>query len=200
MADENDIVFDDLADLDPERKRASYGAGDSLDDSVVAEEYSADVIKKLKEKLKTAEGKAKEYLDGWQRAQADFANLRKRDEEEKQNFTKYANARLIEEMIPVLDAIDLAVAHPGTKAELATGQAENISPIYKLLLDILKKNGLEVTNPVGETFDPNVHEAVAMQPVEDAREDHKILEVMQKGYILQGKIIRAAKVKIGHKE
>ena len=59
--------------------------GDDLDDSVVAEEHQADAIKKLKAKLKEAEAKAKEYLDGWQRSQADFVNLRKRDEEEREN-------------------------------------------------------------------------------------------------------------------
>jgi molecular chaperone GrpE len=160
-----------------------------LDDSVVAEEAAGDTIKKLKDKLRTAEGKAKEYLDGWQRSQADFANLRKRDEEEKKSFVKYANAKLIEEMIPVLDALDLAVMH-GDKG---------VEQTRDLLLKILKSNGLEVMNPVGETFDPNMHEAVAMQDTDKDEDDHKIIEVMQKGYMIEGKIIRAAKVKIYNK-
>jgi molecular chaperone GrpE len=169
---------------------------ESLDDSVLAEEAQGDTIKKLREKLKAAEGKAREYLDGWQRAQADFANMRKRDEEEKRNFAKFANARFVEELIPVVDALDLAVTH-GDPAK--DGASNGVEQTLNLFLKVLKQNGVEVINPIGETFNPEYHEAVAMVEVETNEDDHKILEVMQKGYILQGKIIRAAKVKIGNK-
>jgi len=92
--EENDIV------PDPEGKQASYGAGD-LDESVVIDEYQGDAIKKLKERLKEAEAKAKEYLDGWQRSQADFVNLRKRDEEAKKEFMKFVSLEVVKDLIPV---------------------------------------------------------------------------------------------------
>ncbi|MEK7227681.1 MAG: nucleotide exchange factor GrpE [Patescibacteria group bacterium] len=156
---------------------------EDLDDSVVLEEASQASIKKLKEHLKECEGKAKEYLDGWQRAQADFVNLRKRDEEAKVEFLKFANADLIVQLIPVLDSLNLAESHA--------------EPIYKQLLQILKQNGLEESNPAGETFDPRKHESIGVIKTDKKEEDHKVLEVVQKGYILSGKIIRPAKVKIG---
>ena len=158
-----------------------------LDDSVAEEESAQASIKKLRERLKEAEAKAKEYLDGWQRAQADFANLRRRDEDAKFEFIKFARLSLIEELIPVLDSFNIALAH-GNK---------DIKPVYDQFFSILKQNGLEELNPIEEVFNPKFHEAVGVVPTNESEKDHKILEVMQKGYILIGKIIRPAKVKIG---
>ena len=148
---------------------------------------SADIIKKLREKLKKCVEEKQEYLDGWQRAQADFANLRRRDEDAKFEFIKFARLSLIEELIPVLDSFNIALAH-GNK---------DVKPIYDQLFFILKQNGLEELNPTEEVFDPKFHEAVGVVPTNESEKDHKILEVIQKGYILIGKIIRPAKVKIG---
>ncbi len=158
-----------------------------IDDSVLTEEHQGDTIKKLKEKLKEAEAKTKENMDGWQRAQADFVNLRKRDEDAKMDFLKFANAGLMTELIPVLDSFTLAEAHPGA----------DLLPLHKQLIKILKSNGLEESNPLGETFDPNFHEAIGMIKTDKPDEDHKILEVLQKGYIMNGKSLRPAKVKVG---
>ena len=160
---------------------------ENLDDSVVAEEYAQESISKLKGKLKTMEEKAKEYLDGWQRSQADFVNLRKRDEEAKVDFIKFANLDFIHQLLPVLDSLELSLPHGNKELEV----------IYKQFLSILKSNGLEEVNPLGETFDPRSHESIGTIETDNEAEDHKILEVVQKGYILSGKIIRPAKVKIG---
>src|SRR3989338_808172 len=138
---------------------------EGLDDSVIAEEHANDTVKKLREKLKEAESKAKEYLDGWQRAQADF----------------------IAQFIPVLDSLELSLQHGNKELEA----------VYNQFISILKSNGLEEQNPEGESFDPRFHESVGIVETENQDEDHKILEVIQKGYILIGKIIRPAKVKIG---
>ncbi len=163
---------------------------DNLDDSVVAEESAQETVKKLRGKLKEAEEKAKEYLDKWQRAQADFVNLRKQDEEAKTEFLKFAGAGIINQLVPVLDSFSLAINHGNKDAEA----------IYNQLFGILKSIGLEESNPIGEIFDPNEHETIGLTKVENKDEDHKILEVMQKGYILNGRVLRPAKVKIGHFE
>ncbi|MDO8569384.1 MAG: nucleotide exchange factor GrpE [bacterium] len=175
-----------------------------LDDSVVEEESAQVAIKKLREKLKEAEAKAKEYLDGWQRAQADFANLRRRDEEAKFEFIKFAKLTLIEELIPVLDSFNIALAHASTSRStlrvsdsMSSAQVTDIKPIYDQFFSILKQNGLEELNPMDEVFNPKYHEAIGVVLTDESEKDHKIFEVMQKGYILIGKIIRPAKVKIG---
>jgi len=103
-------------------------SNEDIDDSVVAEEHAGDSIKKLKEKLKTAEAKAKEYLDGWQRAQADFVNARKRDEEAKVEFLKFANTDIISQLMPVLDSLELSLPHGNKELEA----------IYRQLLSTLK--------------------------------------------------------------
>ncbi len=154
---------------------------EDLDDSVVAEESAQESVKKLREKLKVAESKAKEYLDGWQRSQADFVNLRKRDEEAKKEFMKFVSLEVVKDLIPVLDALSIG----------------NNEPVYKLLMQTLGQHGLTESNPMGEAFDPKSHEAIGTVATEKAEDDHKIFEVIQKGYILSGKIIRPAKVKIG---
>jgi len=160
---------------------------ETLDDSVLAEESQEASIKKLKEKLKEAEGKAKEYLDGWQRTQAEFVNIRKRDEEAKVEFLKFAKGDLVEQLMPVLDSFELSLPHGNKELEV----------IYRQLLSVLKSNGLEVDDPLGQAFDPRRHETIGTVATDKQDEDNKILEVMQKGYVLQGKIIRPAKVKIG---
>ncbi len=166
MDDDNDIHFE---------------KDEQLDDSVVAEEHTGDAVKKLKGKLKEAEGKAKEYLDGWQRSQADFVNLRKRDEETKKEFMKFVSLEVVKDLIPVLDALTIS----------------SNEPVHRLMMQTLARHGLEESNPIGEQFDPRKHESVGIVQTEKKNEDHKILEVVSKGYILSGKIIRPAKVKIG---
>lgn len=175
MADTNeeDVVFDD--------------APEGLDDSVVAEEHQGETIKKLKVRLKEAEAKAREYLDSLQRAKADFVNMRKRDEEAKAEFVKFAKSDVVSELIPVLDSFTLALAH-GEKG---------VEPIQKQFLQILKAHGLEEVNPLHEPFDPKHHEAIGVVPTDTPEEDNQILEVVQKGYILSGKTLRPAIVRTG---
>lgn len=148
---------------------------------------STEALKKLRERLRQAEAKAREYLDGWQRAQADFANLRKHDEKVKAEFVKFAKLSLVEELIPVLDSFNIALAQ-GHK---------DFEPLYNQLATVLKANGLEVLDPLNKIFSPHEHEALATVPTKKSEEDHKVLEVLQKGYKLNGKIVRPAKVKIG---
>jgi len=158
-----------------------------LDDSVVAEENQVAQIKKLREKLRSAEEKAKEYLSELHRAKADFVNMRKRDEEAKAEFVKFSKSEVLEELLPVLDALNLAVSH---------GNQDTL-PIQALMVKILKQHGLKEIDSTGEEFDPARDEALGTIETKEKQEDHRVLEVVQKGYILSGKIIRPAKVKIG---
>jgi molecular chaperone GrpE len=174
MADTKDeIVFDDSAE--------------NLDDSVVAEEHMGDAVKKLKGKLKDAEEKVKEYLGELQRAKADFVNMRKRDEADKAEFVRFAKSGLIEDLMPVLDALESAVSH-GDKG---------VEQTLNLFKKVLKQNGLEEVNPLHQPFDPRMHEAIGVVATDTPEEDNQILEVLQKGYILSGKTIRPAIVRTG---
>ncbi|MBX4199990.1 nucleotide exchange factor GrpE [Candidatus Parcubacteria bacterium] len=173
MAEEDDIVFD-----------SSHA---DLDDSVVAEENQLEAIKKLRARVKEAEKAAKEVRESHERAQADFINARRRDEADRAHFMKYAVEGLVEDLVPVLDSFDMALTH-GHK---------DILPIYNQFIKVLREHGLEEFDPKGEKFDPSRHEAIGSTPTENKNDDHKVLEVLSKGYILSGKIIRPAKVRIG---
>jgi len=155
-------------------------------------------VEKLKAKLKEVEAKKQEYLDGWQRERADFVNLRKRDDEEKKNFIKFANERLVEEMIPVLDSFEMAISNKEAWEKADKNWRTGIEYIYSQLKTILLGHGIKEVNPIGLTFDVARDEATEYVLVENKDDDHKIMEVIQRGYTLNDKLVRPAKVKVGN--
>ena len=187
--DENQVgdVVDDVV-IEPD---------DTLDDSVIAEENMAETIKKLRAKLKKSQADASEYLTGWQRAKADFVNARKRDEEERKDFIKFSNERLIESLIPVLESFDLAMANKEVWEKVDKNWRVGVEYIYSQLKKTLNESGLEEINPIGQKFDPSRDEAAEYVPVTDENQDHVITQVIQKGYSLNKKSMRPPKVKVG---
>jgi molecular chaperone GrpE len=154
-------------------------------------------IKDLREKLKIAEAERMEYLSGWQRAKADLVNARKRDEEDKKEFIKYANEDLIGEILSVLDSFDMAFANKETWEKVDKNWRMGVEYIYSQLLSTLERFNLKSINPVGQKFDPNYHISAENVPVTDKSQEGMITNVIQKGYELNGKVIRAPKVKVG---
>ena len=164
---------------------------DEILDEVVYddEDVPADKIKKLREKLKKCENEKQEYLTGWQRAQADSVNIKKRVEEEKASFAKYATENIVMDLIATLDSFEMAF-----KGEAWNNVDDNwkkgIEYIHSNLLNTLKNHGVEEMNSLDEAFDPNKHHAVEGS-------HGTIKEVVRKGYSLNGKVIRPAEVKVG---
>jgi molecular chaperone GrpE len=170
---------------------------DELDDSVVAEESAADTIKKLREKLKKALEEKQEYLTGWQRAKADLINARKRDETDRTEFVKFANERLIDGLIPVLDSFELAMGNKEAWEKADKNWRVGVESIAGQLKKALSDAGLEEVNPTGQKFDPMRDEAAVYEPVDSEDKNHTIINVVQKGYNLNGRPMRPAKVKVG---
>jgi molecular chaperone GrpE len=170
---------------------------DDLDDSVVAEESAVDAIKKLREKLKKSETERQEYLTGWQRAKADLINARKRDEQDHKEFMKYANERLIDGLIPVLDSFELAMGNKEAWEKADKNWRVGVESIASQLRKALSDVGLEEINPIGQKFDPMRDEAASYEPVDSEDKNHMIIGVMQKGYNLNGRPMRPAKVRVG---
>ena len=182
---------------DGEEDIVSNSDNSYLDDSVVAEENASAAIKKLREKIKTLEAEKVEYLTGWQRAKADLINARKRDEGDRAEFTKFANENLISDLMPVLESFDMAMANKEAWEKADKNWRQGVEYIYSQLYKVLKENGVKEINPINETFDNNFHEAIAHEHVADQKLDNKVLSVVQKGYTLNGKLIKAARVKVG---
>jgi molecular chaperone GrpE len=133
-----------------------------------------------------------EYLAGWQRAKADFLNYQKNEKTRLEEFLKFCEAGLIGDLLPVLDSFDLALAQIG---ETSDPKFKGFFLIKSQMEEILKKRGLEPIKSLGEKFNPELHEAVAS--VDDKiKESQTIVEETQKGYALNGRTLRAAKVKI----
>jgi molecular chaperone GrpE len=153
-------------------------------------------IKKLKDELRAAKKEREEYLAGWQRAKADFINARKEDEKRRGEIVKYANKELILDVLSALDSFDMAFSNKEAWEKVDKNWRMGVEYIYNQLLSILEQNGLKQLNPVGENFDPNIHTSVESVPVEKEEDEHKIQSVAQKGYLLNGSLIRSPKVRI----
>ncbi|MBC9888440.1 MAG: nucleotide exchange factor GrpE [Opitutae bacterium] len=141
----------------------------------------------------TVEPVTEELLQQYLKDREDeFENFRKRSLREKEEVRKYAISGLIEDLLPALDNLDLGLKAAETHPE-AKPIADGFRMVAGQLVSILKNNGLETVEPQGEEFDPNFHESVGSQPSDEV-EDHKILRVVRKGYILNGRVLRAANV------
>ena len=131
--------------------------------------------------------KAEEYLNGWKRAKADLINYKKDELKRFEEFGKFANEALIREMVVVLDNFSLAVG--------ASAKDKGVQMIKSQLENVLKNQGLEkLVVSVGQEFDPALHEAVEM--VESNKQSGTIVEEIEAGYTLNGKLIKPAKVKV----
>ncbi len=147
-------------------------------------------IKRLKDERAACDRERKEYLDGWQRAKADLINYKKDESRRFEELARYATEELLLELIGVLDNFDLALG-AGVTSEAEKG----IVLIRGQLESILRKNGVDaVASKAGDPFDPARHEAIGEE--ESDAQSGTIARVLQKGYHLQGRIIRPARVKL----
>ena len=125
------------------------------------------------------------------RAQAEMENVRRRSARDVENAHKFALERFTGDLLPVIDSLEKA-GEAGAESE-AEAHTEGVELSLKLFLTTLEKFGIAQLDPLGEPFDPQVHEAMAMVPNPDA-EPNSVMEVMQKGYTLNGRLVRAAMV------
>lgn len=170
---------------------------EKLDDSVVAEEHAFDTVKKLREKLKIIEGERQEYLTGWQRAKADLINARRQDEKDKQEFIKFANERLVMEILPVVTNFEMAMANKEAWERVDKNWRIGVEHLYNQLVKVLKDHGVVEINPVGIAYDPARDETAGHEPVTDSSKEGMVVSVVQKGYSLNGKTLIAPKVMVG---
>ena len=143
----------------------------------------------------------KKGKDGWDkmlRNQADLENTRKRLDREKQEFVKFANEGLIFDLLNVLDDLERTVDLAESGKEEITAFLKGIEMILAHLYEMLKNHGVKPIEAEGKLFDPNFHEAL-MQVENKELPEHTIMEVLQKGYLIHGRVLRTAKVKVSKK-
>ncbi|HEV7449068.1 MAG TPA: nucleotide exchange factor GrpE [Candidatus Paceibacterota bacterium] len=156
---------------------------ETSDQEFVSEEEAEGgpaALKKLKERLAKAVEEKQEYLEGWQRSRADFANYKKEEASMHGDKEERIKAKILEELLPALDALELSLKHE---------DSPTLKMIEKQFLDSLKRLGIERFGEKGEEFNPHTHEALAKQS-----EDHVVISVERSGYRSGSTIIRPAQV------
>ena len=148
-------------------------------------------LESLREELAVTRALVEQLKDEKLRVFAELDNIRKRAQRDVEQAHRYALEKFAAELLPVKDSLDLGVENAGKAdaAALAEGQAAT----QRLLAKAMEKAGIVDLNPVGEPFDANLHEAMAAQPSETA-EPNSVLAVIQRGYTLNGRLLRAARV------
>lgn len=153
-----------------------------------------DELSSLQSELDDIRTKAEEYLDGWQRARAEFANYKKRVQKEREQSRSFIKAEILLKYLTVIDDFERALNdRPADDASEAW--AEGIDMIYRKLKGILESEGVEEISVKGELFDPNFHEALTFEESEDHNEG-EIVDVIQPGYKIGERVIRPAVVRV----
>lgn len=171
----------------------------TVDDLVVdedAELSTGEVVKKLREKLKVAVEEKQKYLDSWQRDKAEFINARKRDEESKKEYVRFATEKIVEDMLPVLDAFDMATGNKESWESAPLEWRKGIESIHQQLITALVRNEVTSFGTIGDVFDPNLYHSISMVSTDDKAKDHTVAEILQKGYKVREKVLRPALVKV----
>jgi len=158
------------------------------------EPHEKELIKELEATKKQLE----EEKDRFLRLNAEFDNLRKRTLKEREEFIKYANEKLILELIDVCESLERGLEN-AKNTDNKDKLIEGMELIYKQFKNVLEKNGLTPIKALGEKFDPYKHEAM-MQTLTDECEENTILEEFTRGYMLNNRVIRYSKVRVSKKK
>jgi molecular chaperone GrpE len=146
----------------------------------------------LLKRLKDTEEKSQENYDLYMRTYAEMENIKKRGIKERQEFTKYANESFIKEILPVIDNLQKAISHAQNDRN-SSGLLEGIQLTLDGLMKTLEKAGVKEIEAEGKPFDPSFHEAISQQIDDKVGPGHVIME-LQKGYLLNGRLIRPSMV------
>ncbi len=150
----------------------------------------------LRTQLEEEKARAERGIANWQRAEADFANFKRRSEQERADLVKFANASLIGKILPVLDDLERAIATIPAN-QRSVGWVEGVKLIDRKLRSVLEQEGVAPIDALGKEFDPHVHEAVMRE--EGEGDTDVVVEELQKGYRLHDRVIRPTMAKVGRR-
>jgi len=195
MTKDQEVATEEVATIEAE-----------LDESVVDIEVSPEVedsqevsdelsVEQVGALLEAAQAKADEHQNHFMRVRAEMDNLRKRQERDLENAHKFALERFIGELIPVRDSMELGLGAAKEEGADIQKLLEGTELTLKLFADVMGKFNVEQIDPEGETFDPELHQAMSMQPRDDIA-PNTVVVVVQKGYKLNGRLVRPAMVMV----
>jgi molecular chaperone GrpE len=198
---EEELDLDGFAATSGEGDDGFDGSGPEVHAAEVADAEGSDAPESSGEAtpLEHALRERDEYLDALRRLQAEFDNFRKRTARQQAELLDRATESLVERLLPVLDALDLAVVHATPEGDPSDPSTNVLAQIATLLRDTLVKEGLERVAEVEVDFDPTIHDAVAHVPARESGEDgnrHLIDDVLRPGYLMKGRVLRPAMVRV----
>lgn len=161
---------------------------------VETNENQAAELESIEQALAESQAKANEYLEGWQRARAEFTNYKRRVERDQAQVYQNAVGSIIKRYIEVVDDLERALKNRPQEGEGAAWAA-GIDLIYRKLLTILENEGIKRMDAQGKQFDPTLHEAISLEPNSD-HESGEVIEVIQQGYLLGDRVLRPALVRV----
>ncbi|TVP92591.1 nucleotide exchange factor GrpE [Alkalibacterium sp.] len=145
----------------------------------------------LEEKQKELDDVSDKYI----RLQAELANIRKRNQRDREDLQKYSAQSLAKELLPAIDNIERALSIE-VDTEAGKNLKKGIEMVYASLIQAFDKEGIEVFDPLGEQFDPNYHEAYTQVPAAEGQKSNEVAQVFEKGFKLHDRVLRAAKVSV----
>lgn len=198
MSDQKKDIVEDETDDNQEQELERQEKIDDEFDAEVAEENSENIESKevdvefLQGQLEKLQEQSKVSLDKVVRAQAEMENLRKRAARDVENAHKYALEKFTNELLPIMDSLELGLS-ASVKAKNLDDLCKGMELTLEMFNTVMEKFGITMIEPKGEKFNPELHDAVSMQETNDSNSGI-IIEVMQKGYTLNGRLIRPAMV------
>lgn len=180
---------------DPSNAQPEQDVMDAAPEEVSAETQQAEeaVQHDLEEMLAEAKQEAESQKELALRTMADMENLKRRTRLDVESAHKFALEKFVNELLPVLDSMEMGLDAASKEEASAESIREGLDMTFKQFLDVLQKFNVERVNPVGEKFDPQLHEAMTMVPSPD-HDSQVVMEVFQKGYVLNERLVRPARV------
>ena len=188
--EENKVTEEELDQIIAEAEKVEAEA----QTEEAADEHEAKIAQ-LEAALLSSEAKVKEQQDSVLRAKAEVENMRRRTEQEIDKARKFALNKFAEELLPVIDNLERAMQAADADNEVVKPLFEGVELMHKTFVDVVAKFGLKEINPEGEAFNPELHQAMSIQESPD-HEPNTVMFVMQKGYELNGRVIRPAMVMV----
>lgn len=173
------------------------------EDDIVEFEYNEDgeedlkkTLKKLRNDLKQAKKEKEEYLTGWQKERADFANYKKQEEDRKAMFSESMRERILSRFLTVMDSFNMAFANREAWEKVDANWRKGVEYIHSQMNTVFEEYGVKEIGNIGEPFDPNIHESLEMIDTNEKDKNHTIASIIQKGYKLGDRVLRPARVNV----
>lgn len=183
-----------------EQEELSEDIDIELEDIEQEGESLQDKLKKLREELKESKKQSQEYLTGWQKERADFANFKADEEKKRKERISGMKLNLVSDFFPVLDSFDMAFSNKEAWEKVDSAWRVGVEYIHTQFMNTLETYSVSLIDASGVDFDPMIHEPIEHVEVDTVEKNDKILSVIQKGYRSGDVVLRPAKVKVGKYE